>query len=94
MNHRRTSLPGAVKKGPLPLAKYCLAQELGSRAPRADSLLTGIAALQALISLLGLVLSAAFGLTWADAAGALLVTLILLSEGWGALNAMRTADPI
>lgn len=79
---------------PLAFAKYRVARALESGALRADSLLTGIAAVLALISLMGLVLSEVFGLTWADAVGALLVTVILLREGWGSLKAMRTADPI
>lgn len=79
---------------PLALAKHRVARALESRALRADSLLTGIAALLALISLVGLGLSEALGLTWADAVGALVVTAILVREGWGSLQAVRTADPI
>lgn len=77
---------------PLALAKHRVARALGSGALRADSLLTGIAALLALISLLGLGLSTALGLTWADAVGALVVAAILLREGFGSLQVMRRPD--
>jgi divalent metal cation (Fe/Co/Zn/Cd) transporter len=79
---------------PLALAKYRVARKLESGALRADSLLTGIAALLALISLVGLGLSEALGLTWADALGALLVAVILMREGWGSLQATRKTQPI
>lgn len=75
---------------PLAYAKYCTAAALSSGALRADSILTGIAALLALISLVGLGLSTAFGVTWADALGALVVVVILLREGWSSLRATRT----
>ena len=73
-------------------AKYRVARSLGSGALRADSLLTGIAALLALISLLGVGLSQTLGLHWADAVGALVVTVILVREGVGSLQVMRQAD--
>lgn len=79
---------------PLAVAKYRVARALESRALRADSLLTGFAALLALISLVGLGLTEAFGLTWADAVGALAVTVILAREGWGSIRAVRQAEPI
>jgi divalent metal cation (Fe/Co/Zn/Cd) transporter len=79
---------------PLALAKHRVARSLGSGALRADSLLTGIAALLALISLAGLGLSVAFGLTWADAIGALIVTVILVREGVGSLQVMRRREPV
>ena len=79
---------------PLALAKYRVARTLRSGALRADSILTGIAALLALISLIGLGLTEALGLTWADAVGALVVAAILVPEGWSSLRATRTADPI
>jgi divalent metal cation (Fe/Co/Zn/Cd) transporter len=79
---------------PLALAKYRTAQALSSGALRADSLLTGIAALLALISLVGLGLTEAFGLVWADAVGALVVATVLMREGGGSLQAVRRAEPI
>ncbi|MGI8998647.1 MAG: cation diffusion facilitator family transporter [Candidatus Limnocylindria bacterium] len=87
-------LASIVVLPPLALAKYRVARSLESRALRADSLLTGIAGLLALIGLVGLLLTEAFGLTWGDAVGALLVTVILLREGWSSVKAVRTTDPI
>jgi divalent metal cation (Fe/Co/Zn/Cd) transporter len=78
---------------PLALAKYRTARDLGSGALRADSLLTGVAAALAVVSLAGIVLSASFGLTWADAVGALVVTAILAREGWYSIRASRTPEP-
>lgn len=66
----------------LALAKYRTAIALHSGALRADSILTAVAAALAAISLVGLALTEFFGLTWADAVGALIVTVILLREGW------------
>lgn len=79
---------------PLAIAKYRTATALESRALRADSILTGIAALLAAISLVSLGLSTAFGLTWADAIGALIVAVILVREGISSLLAVRTHLPI
>ncbi len=72
---------------PLALAKYRVAANLGSGALRADSVLTGVAALLALISLASLGLAEIFGLTWADAIGALAVAAILVREGWSSIRA-------
>jgi divalent metal cation (Fe/Co/Zn/Cd) transporter len=79
---------------PLAYAKHRTAAALSSGALRADSILTGIAALLALISLAGLGLSTAFGMTSADAVGALVVVVILFREGWSSLRATRTGDAI
>jgi len=79
---------------PLAIAKNRVARKLPSGALRADSILTGIAALLALISLVGLGLSEAFGLTWADAVGALVVTAVLAREGWGSLQVMRQPNAL
>jgi divalent metal cation (Fe/Co/Zn/Cd) transporter len=79
---------------PLAIAKYRTAAALQSRALRADSILTGIAALLAAISLVSLGLSTALGLTWADAIGALIVAAILVREAVGSLLALRTHLPI
>lgn len=75
---------------PLAVAKYRTASQLGSRALRADAVLTGVAALLAGISLAALLLSEVLGLAWADAVGALLVAGILAREGWIALELVRT----
>jgi divalent metal cation (Fe/Co/Zn/Cd) transporter len=78
---------------PLALAKYRVAAKLGSGALRADSFLTGIAALLALVSLIGLGLSESFGIRWADAAGALVATVALAREGVGGVQAFQGKDP-
>jgi divalent metal cation (Fe/Co/Zn/Cd) transporter len=78
---------------PLALAKYRVAVRLGSRALRADSFLTAIAALLALVSLVGLGLSEAFDIRWADAVGALVATVALAREGIGGVQAFRRPDP-
>lgn len=79
---------------PLAIAKYRTAAALQSRALRADSILTGIAALLAVISLVSLGLSTAFALGWADAVGALIVAVVLVREGLGSLLALRTHLPV
>ncbi|MEO7665210.1 MAG: cation transporter [Candidatus Limnocylindrales bacterium] len=79
---------------PLAWAKYRVAREMRSGALRADSILTGIAALLAGISLLGLGLTEAFAIAWADAVGALIVSVILVREGWAALRAVASDVPI
>jgi divalent metal cation (Fe/Co/Zn/Cd) transporter len=77
---------------PVAIAKYRVARNLASGALRADSVLTGVAALLALIGLVALWMSDAFGLTWADAIGALIGAAILIREGSGSLRAARRAD--
>jgi divalent metal cation (Fe/Co/Zn/Cd) transporter len=79
---------------PLALAKYRTAVALKSRALRADSILTAIAALLAVVSLISLGLSTAFELTWADAVGALIVAAVLVREGVSSLLALRTHFPV
>lgn len=74
---------------PLAVAKYRVAQRLGSGALRLDSILTGVAASLAAISLASLAGSVAFGLWWADAVAALVVAAIIVREGWGSLVASR-----
>ncbi|HET7182954.1 MAG TPA: cation transporter [Candidatus Limnocylindrales bacterium] len=78
----------------LALAKFRTAKALSSGALKADSFLTGIAALLALISLIGLVVTEALGIVWADAIGALIVAVVLVREGWGSLQAIKTPQPI
>jgi divalent metal cation (Fe/Co/Zn/Cd) transporter len=88
-------LVGSVSILPfLAVAKSRVAKRLDSGALRADSLLTAISVVLAAISLVGLGLTAAFGLSWADAVGALAVAAILVREGITSLRAIRTADPI
>ena len=78
-------LASLVVLPPLAIAKLRVARSLGSRALRADSLLTAVAALLAGFSLGGLALSDAFGLWWADAITALIVAAIVFREGWASL---------
>jgi cobalt-zinc-cadmium efflux system protein len=87
-------ITSVVALTPLAIAKHRTAVALGSRALRADSILTGIAALLAVVSLVSLGLSAAFELTWADAVGALIVAAVLVREGITSLTAVRTHLPI
>jgi divalent metal cation (Fe/Co/Zn/Cd) transporter len=75
----------------LAVAKYRVAATLGSGALRADSVLTGVAALLAAISLASLAASDTLGLWWADAAAALVVAMIVLREGWSSLTLARSA---
>ena len=61
-------------------AKLRVATELGSRALRADSLLTLFGAALAAVACAALVLERVEDWWWADAAGALLIAALLLSE--------------
>lgn len=76
----------------LAVAKFQVASQLGSGALRADSVLTGAAALLAAISLASIVATDALDWWWADAAAALLVSALLLREGWASV-ALSRADP-
>lgn len=77
-------LASAVALPPLALAKYRIAARLGSRALRADSILTAVAGLLAVVSLVSLWLTQTFELWWADAVAALVVAVIVAREGWAA----------
>jgi divalent metal cation (Fe/Co/Zn/Cd) transporter len=78
-----TVLPG------LALAKYRTARALGSGALRADSVLTGLAAALAAVSLVSLALVEMAGLTWADAVGGLVVAAVLGREGLASVRLSR-----
>ena len=80
-------LVAVVALPPLAVAKYRTARDLGSGALRADSILTGIAALLALIGLGSLVLDEVARLSWADAVGALVIAVIVAREGWSSVRA-------
>lgn len=62
-------------------AKYVLAARIGSRALRADSLLTVSGVVLAAVALAALVLDSAFGWWWADPAGGLAIAAILTWQG-------------
>lgn len=76
---------------PLAVAKYRVAARLGSGALRADSILTAVAAILAVISLASLAAAEALGLWWADAIAALIVGVIVLREGWSSLGLAATS---
>ena len=79
---------------PLALAKLRVARALASGALRADSILTGIAALLGAIGLLSLILDLVLHLPGADAVGALVIAAIVAREGWSSVRAARTPEPI
>ncbi len=60
---------------------YTLALRIGSRALRADSMLTASGVALAAVALAALVAQRAFGWTWADAGGALVIAAILVWQG-------------
>ena len=64
----------------LGVSKLRVARALGSRALRADSLLTMFGAALAGISCVALLLERAAGWWWSDAVGALVIAVLLLSE--------------
>ena len=78
----------------LALAKYRVARALESRALRADSVLTAVAAILALLSVVGFLLTEAFGVGWADAVGALIVAAVLVREGTAAFRRRGLAEPV
>ena len=75
---------------PLALAKYRVARRLASGALRADSVLTAVAALLALISLTSLAAAEGLGLWWSDAIAAVFVAVVVLREGWASLSLSRS----
>jgi divalent metal cation (Fe/Co/Zn/Cd) transporter len=87
-------LIAVVALPPLAVAKYRTARALGSGALRADSILTGIAALLALIGLGSLVLDEFARLGWADAVGALVIAVIVAREGWSSVRAAESDAPL
>jgi divalent metal cation (Fe/Co/Zn/Cd) transporter len=75
---------------PLAIAKHRVAGRLGSGALRADSILTAIAAVLAMIGIASLALDELFQVTWGDAAGALIIAAIIAREGWSSVQAARS----
>jgi divalent metal cation (Fe/Co/Zn/Cd) transporter len=74
-------IASAIVLPPLGFAKRRVAGRLGSRALQADSVLTLVAGLLAVVGLVSALLSTTLGLTWADAAGGLVVAVVLVREG-------------
>ena len=70
---------------PLALSKRRVAIRLGSQALRNDALLTGAAAVLALVALGALMLSD-LGLWWSDAAGSIVIAAVLAREGWSSVG--------
>jgi divalent metal cation (Fe/Co/Zn/Cd) transporter len=79
---------------PLAFAKNRTARDLGSGSLRADSVLTAIAALLALIGLVSVVLDQVAGVAWADAVGALVIAVIVAREGWSSVQAAKSHQPL
>jgi divalent metal cation (Fe/Co/Zn/Cd) transporter len=86
-SHPETAPPGIVVSVAsllflpwLARAKWKVASELGSKALRGDSLLTGASATLAATTLLALVANAALGWWWADPVAALLIAGALVFE--------------
>jgi divalent metal cation (Fe/Co/Zn/Cd) transporter len=69
--------------------KLGVARGLGSRALRADAVLSLLGSLLALSILAGLALDAAFGWRWLDPVVGLIVAAALLREGWLAITTAR-----
>ena len=80
------SLVSVVLLPPLSIAKARVAASLGSRALRADSILTAVAAALAFIALAGFAATEWLGITWADAVGGLVIAVVLLREGASAFR--------
>jgi divalent metal cation (Fe/Co/Zn/Cd) transporter len=74
---------------PLAYGKIRLASQLGSGALRGDGVLTAVGACLAAITLLGLLVNTRLRWWWADPLAALLITAVLLHEGWQALHEGR-----
>jgi divalent metal cation (Fe/Co/Zn/Cd) transporter len=71
---------------PLAYAKIRLASQLRSVALRGDGILTAVGAFLAAVTLLGLLVNTLLGWWWADPLAALLITGVLLREGWQSLR--------
>ena len=76
----------------LAAAKYVYAGRLRSRALRADSLLTGAAAVLAAISMASLAVTESLGWWWADAVAGLVVAGIVIREGWRSTSLASAAE--
>jgi len=76
---------------PLAYGKIRLASQLGSVALRGDGVLTAVGACLAAITLLGLLVNTILGWWWADPLAAILITCVLLREGWRTLQQTRSS---
>jgi divalent metal cation (Fe/Co/Zn/Cd) transporter len=75
---------------PLAVAKRRVALRLGSAALKNDALLTGAAALLALVALVATVLTETAGLWWSDAVGTLVIAAVLAREGMASVGWSRS----
>ena len=82
----REALASLVVLPYLAVGKYRLSVRLGSRALRADSLLTVSGVALATIALMGLILQRTVGWWWADPVAALVIAVFLAVQGAGALR--------
>lgn len=76
----------------LAIAKRRVADRIGSRALRADAVETFVCAWLSFALLLGLALNALAGWWWVDPAAALLMTPLMLKEGFEALRGEACCD--
>ncbi|MBO0796911.1 MAG: hypothetical protein J2P36_39025, partial [Ktedonobacteraceae bacterium] len=76
---------------PLAYGKIRLATQLDSGALRGDGVLTAVGACLAAVTLLGLLVNTTLGWWWADPLAAVLITGVLLREGWRALHQARSS---
>jgi divalent metal cation (Fe/Co/Zn/Cd) transporter len=72
-------------------AKYVLAARIGSRALRADSILSASGVALAAVALSALVLDRAYAWWWADPVGGLAIAAILAWQGWLTLRTDQQA---
>jgi divalent metal cation (Fe/Co/Zn/Cd) transporter len=86
-----TGTSSAVLAG-LGRAKLKLARTLGSRALRADAILSLLGSVLSISILLSLGLEAAFGWRWMDPVAAIAVCVVLFREGALAIRAARASD--
>lgn len=76
------SIISTVILPPIAYGKIRLSSQLQSVALRGDGVLTGVGACLAGVTLVGLLVNTLFGWWWADSLVALLITSVLLREGW------------
>lgn len=69
--------------------EYRVAASLRSGALRADSVLTAVAGVLAMIGLASIPLSEGLGFWWADAVAALILAVIVVREGWASFALSR-----
>lgn len=79
----------AIVLPPLGIAKRRVADRLASGALRSDSVLTLVAGVLSVIGLVSILLGT-LGVNWADAAGGLIVAVVLLREGVASLWVRET----